>query len=126
MHIYSFEKLEVWLEARKLVQWVYKVTNQLPSDEKFGLVSQMRRSSISVVSNLAEGSARNSSRDKANFYQFAYSSLIELLNQLIICNDLEFIPEPVLLEGRSLIEVLTRKVSALRNSQLENKSSEMN
>ena len=119
MYQYSFEKLEVWIEARKLVKWIYNTTNLFPAEEKFGLISQLRRAAISVLSNLAEGSARIGSKDKAHFSQTAYSSLIEILNQLIISNDLGFIPDSVLVEGRVLIEELTKKVAALRNSQLK-------
>ena len=117
MHTYSFEKLEVWKEARQLVVWVYEATKSYPAEEKFGLVMQLRRATISVVSNLAEGSARKSSKDQAWFSQIAYSSLIEILNQLIMSFDLKFISEEKLLVGRSLIESITPKVAALRNVQ---------
>ena len=98
--------------------WVYKVTADFPADEKFGLISQLRPAAVSVVSNLAEGSARKSAKDQAHFYQMAYSSLIEVLNQLIISNDLLFLDNDKLTEGRILIENLTSKVAALRNAQL--------
>ena len=117
-HIYSFEKLDVWMEARKWVVWIYKITENFPTEERFGLISQIRRAALSVVSNLAEGSARKSSKDQAHFSQMAYSSLIEVLNQLIISTDLKFITDEILKEGRSLIEGLTSKVAALRNAQL--------
>jgi len=117
-HIYSFEKLEVWKEARKLVVWVYTITKSFPDAEKFGLTSQLRRASVSVVSNIAEGSARKTAKDQAYFSQIAYSSLIEILNQLIIANDLKFVLDAVLAEGRAKIEILTQKIGALRNAQL--------
>ena len=118
MPVYSFEKLDVWIEARQLVKWVYKVTAMFPLDEKFGLIMQLRRAAVSIVSNLAEGSARKSFKDQAHFSQIAYSSLIEVLNQLIIANDLGFLSGELLSEGRSKIELLTSKVATLRNSQL--------
>jgi four helix bundle protein len=117
-HIYSFEKLEVWKEARRLVVWIYTITNSFPADEKFGLTTQLRRASVSVVSNLAEGSARRTAKDQAYFSQIAYSSLVEILNQLIIANDLKFVSNDVMAEGRAKIETLTQKVAALRNAQL--------
>lgn len=117
-HVYSFEKLNAWKESRIWVTWVYKVTADFPADEKFGLISQLRRAAVSVVSNLAEGSARKSAKDQAHFYQMAYSSLIEVLNQLIISNDLLFLDNDKLTEGRILIENLTSKIAALRNAQL--------
>ena len=119
MHVYSFEKLEVWIEARKLVKWIYQITSTFPAEEKFGLVLQLRRASVTVVSNLAEGSARSSAKDQAHFSQVAYSSLIELINQLIISNDLEFLPAAVLEEGRGKIEILSERIAALRKSQLK-------
>ena len=94
------------------------MTSSFPSDEKFGLIMQLRRAAISVVSNLAEGSARTSFKDKAHFSQMAYSSLIEILNQLIIANDLGFLSDDLLIEGRNKIELLTSKAAALRNTQL--------
>lgn len=118
MHIYSFEKLEVWKEARELVVWIYSITKEYPSEEKFGLVTQLRRAAVSVVSNLAEGSSRKSAKDQAHFSQIAYSSLLEILTQLILSGDLHFIREETLREGRAKIENLTMNVAALRNAQL--------
>ncbi len=115
-HVYSFEKLDVWIESRKFVGWIYKLTSAFPPEEKFGLINQLRRASVSVVSNLAEGSARKTPKDQAYFYQMAYSNLIEILNQLIISNDLEFITSEQLNEGRGLLENLTSKTAALRNA----------
>jgi len=117
-HVYSFEKLDVWVEARQWVAWIYKLTKKFPPEEKFGLTSQIRRASVSVVSNLAEGSARKSPKDQAHYYQMAYSSLIEVLNQLIISNDLKFITGEELAEGRGIIENISLKIAALRNAQL--------
>jgi four helix bundle protein len=117
MKIYSFEKLECWQQARKLSVWTYKITKQYPADEKFGLVSQMRRAAISVASNIAEGTSRKSKKDQAHFSTIAYSSTIELLNDLIISNDLEFINEKIYFEGRELIEKQTLLIAGLRKSQ---------
>ena len=102
-----------------MVRWIYDITDHFPKDERYGLVSQLRRASVSVVSNLAEGSARKSPKDQANFYQIAYSSLMEILNQMIISNDLTFLKTEILKEGRGLIENLASKVATLRNSQLK-------
>lgn len=118
MHIYSFEKLNVWKEARQLVVWIYSITKSFPADEKFGLTMQLRRASISVLSNLAEGSARKTAKDQGYFSQIAYSSLVEILNQLILASDLQFVDESVLMDGRKKVENLTIKVAALRNVQL--------
>ena len=83
-HIYSFEKLRVWQNAKDLVVEVYKITRNFPDEGKFGLTSQVRRAALSVTANIAEGSGRTSSKDQAHFYQMAYSSLLELLNHFYI------------------------------------------
>jgi four helix bundle protein len=67
MKKFSFEKLEVWRNAKGLTHLVYKATKDFPSEEKYGLVSQLRRSVMSVTSNIAEGSSRMSSKDQAHF-----------------------------------------------------------
>jgi four helix bundle protein len=115
-YIYAFEKLQVWHDARALVKEIYKLTESLPAEEKYGLSSQMRRSGVSVISNIAEGSGRSSKKDQAHFYQMAFSSLIELLNQLIISHDLTFISDEDLHVLRKEIEKISNKINALRKS----------
>lgn len=77
-------KLEAWKNSMDLVDKIYKITRDFPPEEKFGLTSQMRRSAISVPSNLAEGAARNGKAEFANFINIAKGSLSELETQLII------------------------------------------
>lgn len=122
MYLYSFEKLDAWQIAKKLVVFVYNLTASFPNTEKFGLVSQIRRSATSVPSNIAEGTSRNTPRDQAHFYGIAYSSLIELLNHLLISFDLNWINENDLKAIRPEIELLSNKISALRRSALNNKA----
>ncbi len=117
MKVYSFEKLDCWQQARKLAVWTYKITKAYPDEEKFGLVSQMRRAVVSIASNIAEGTSRKTKKDQANFSTIAYSSTIELLDDLIISNDLYFIKEKTYLEGRELIEKQTLLIAGLRKSQ---------
>ena len=83
-HKYSFEKLEVWNDARKLVVEIYALTKRMPIDEKFGLCSQIKRASVSVVSNIAEGTSRTSDKEKIQFVEIAYGSLMEVYCQLYI------------------------------------------
>jgi four helix bundle protein len=110
---YSFEKLEVWHNARELTKIVYRITKGFPDDEKFGLTNQMRRSVISVSSNIVEGSYRATGKDKSNFMTIAYSSLMELLNQTIASLDLKYINEDQYKEIRIQIERISNKLSAL-------------
>lgn len=77
-------KLEAWKNAMDLVDEIYKISKDFPTEEKFGLTSQMRRAAISVPSNLAEGAARKSKAEFANFINIAKGSLSELETQLII------------------------------------------
>jgi len=77
-------KLNAWKDSMKLVDEVYKITRQFLSEEKFGLISQMRRSAISIPSNLAEGAARKGQAEFANFINIAKGSLSELETQIII------------------------------------------
>ena len=120
MYQFSFEKLEVWKDSRELVKSIYQFTNDLSEKEKFGLISQMRRSAISVSSNIAEGSSRTSKKDQAHFYQISFSSLMELLNQLILCFDLNFIDSKRYNTIREEIEKIANKLNALRKSRLHN------
>ncbi|GAA4955786.1 four helix bundle protein [Algibacter agarivorans] len=119
MHVYSFEKLEVWKEAIQLAVKTYKTTSLFPKEEKFGLISQMRRCSVSLSSNIAEGTARLTNKDKANFMTMAYSSALELLNQTIISKELEFISEENYKNIRFEVESITNKINALRNHFLK-------
>lgn len=117
MYTYSFEKLEVWIESKEFCIYIYKITSCFPENEKFGLISQLRRASISISSNIAEGSARKSFKDKAHFTNIAFSSAIEVLNQLIISLEIDYINEDEYLLARSKIESITNKLNALRTYQ---------
>lgn len=118
-HIYSFEKLSVWNDIRELNKKIYRLTTTFLDNEKFGLVSQMCRASISIGSNLAEGSTRTGSKDQVHFYQIAYSSSIELLSQLIVSHDLEFISSEDYNQIRALIETISFKLNSLRKAALQ-------
>lgn len=116
MYTYSFEKLNVWQQARLLAKEIYILPSSFPNEEKFGLVSQMRRAIISVSSNIAEGSSRKSDKDQAHFYTTAFSSLVELLNQLILSFDLGFISEEKYFELRASVELISNQLNKLRKS----------
>jgi four helix bundle protein len=88
--INRFEQLDAWQEAHALVLDVYRLTANLPSEEKFGLASQMRRAAISVPANIAEGFKRRGVRDKVRFYNIAQGSAEELRYYFILCRDLGF------------------------------------
>ena len=87
----KFKNLKIWQEAVKIVLEVYKLTKQLPDGEKFGLVSQMRRCSVSIPSNIAEGYGRNSDAEMNRFLNIARGSSYELETQLMISTELGFL-----------------------------------
>ncbi|WP_026713418.1 four helix bundle protein [Flavobacterium daejeonense] len=119
MYIYSFEKLEVWIEAKDFSKMIYQITSKFPETEKYNLISQLRRASVSIASNIAEGSARKTFKDKAHFTTIAFGSSVEVLNQLIISYELNFISEVDYLDLRKNLESITNKLNSLRNYQLE-------
>lgn len=88
----DFKKLTVWSKSHRLALRVYEVTHRFPREELFGLTAQMRRSSSSVPTNIAEGCGRNSAADFARFLQIAMGSACELEYQLILARDLTYLP----------------------------------
>jgi len=116
--IHSFEKLNAWKEARKLVIKVYRVTSHFPPEEKFGLTSQMRRAVISVLNNLAEGTSRHSFRDQARFTEISFGSLVELIDDTIHSLDLGFISEFDYTDLRIDYDKIGPIIDGLRKSQV--------
>ena len=106
--------LIAWQEAMNLVELVYAQTDQFPKTETYGLSAQMRRAAISVPSNIAEGSTRNSTREYYQFLGIATASLAELETQLELAARLKFLPKDngIILQARRV----GRLVNALRNS----------
>ena len=99
--------LEAWKKSIELVKDVYSITKNFPSNEQFGLVSQMRRAAVSIPSNLAEGAARFSDKESIRFIDISLGSLAELETQIIIAKELNFIKEnQVLLEKIKTVSAL--------------------
>ncbi len=113
MYTFSFERLEVWNRSRQLIKKIYKMTEYFPESEKFCITSQIRRTFLSVSSNIAEGSSRKSKKDQAHFYSIAYSSLMEGLNQLIISNDLGYFDDYTLKELRNDVHTVSLMINRL-------------
>jgi four helix bundle protein len=101
--------LKVWKKSIELVKEVYLLTVKLPKDEKYGLINQIRRSSVSVSSNIAEGASRKSKLERTRFYEIARSSLVELDTQIEICISLKFLTKTDIQE----LEKLTNEVFAM-------------
>ena len=89
--IKSFTDLNAWKESHSLVISIYQVTKSFPREELFGLTSQMRRSAISITSNIAEGFSRRSNKEKAQFYFVSLASLTELQSQMLVARDVGFL-----------------------------------
>jgi len=118
MKEYSFEKLNVWKTSKDFTVKIYQLTANFPDTEKFGLVSQLRRAAVSVSSNIAEGSSRKTSNDQGRFYIMAYSSAVEILNQLIISKEMDFLTKGDYKELRSEIEDITAMINRLHKSTM--------
>ena len=116
---FSFEKLEVWQLARLLSNDIYKHTANFPHEEKYLLISQLRRAAVSVASNLAEGTTRIKPKDKAYFTTVAFSSLMEVFNQIIIAADLGYLSNEDVIKYRKQVQTLSVKLSNLKTSQLK-------
>jgi len=89
--IKSFEELIIWQEARKFANDIYKLTKKYPQEEMYGLISQMRRSAVSIMSNIAEGFDRRTTREFISFLVIARASISEVQNNLYISLDLNYI-----------------------------------
>ena len=87
----SYTELEVWIEARKLVSQVYTLTKEFPKEEVYGITSQVRRSSVSVPSNIAEGCGRRTAKETVHFLYISRGSLYELETQLYLSTDQEYL-----------------------------------
>lgn len=91
--IKTFTDLRVWEEAHKLAIMVYKVSQKFPKEEQFGITNQIRRAVVSITSNITEGFGRRSMKDRIHFYNIALGSLNEVLSQLLISRDINYLDE---------------------------------
>jgi four helix bundle protein len=89
--MHNYKQLKIWTKAIDLVVDIYKITVEFPKEEKYGLISQMRRSAVSVASNIAEGAGRNSEKEFCHFLAIAHGSCYELETQVIVSEKLGLI-----------------------------------
>jgi len=104
----DFKKLKVWERSIDLTVNIYKITENFPDEEKFGLTNQLRRASVSISSNIAEGAGRNSSKEFNNFLGYAGGSSCEVETQLVIAERLEYIKNKEL-------EIINKEVNEIRS-----------
>jgi four helix bundle protein len=109
-----YQKLISWQEAHKLCLWVYIVTKSFPVEERFRLVNQMCRSAYSVSTNIAEGNARRSNKDKAHFFEISLASLEELHYQCLLSKDMKYLTPAQFSEANDKICRVSYLVSRLR------------
>ena len=117
--MFVFEKLDTWHKSIDFADTVYRVTRSFPSDERFGITSQMRRAAVSISSNIAEGSSRFSKADFARFLEIATGSLFEVVSQSFIARRQGFLNDVDFQKLYNAAEEQGRMLSGLRNSQLK-------
>ena len=119
MPIKSYRELEVWEVAMQLVEEIYRVSRQLPEEEKFGLISQLRRASVSIPTNIAEGYGRTHRGDYLHHLSYVKGSLMEIETLLTISARLKLVTRDDLLQAWSLSQqvarMLTKQIAALNN-----------
>ena len=109
-------ELIVWQKAIEFVKRIYQVTSEFPSEEKFGLVSQMRRSAVSIASNVSEGAGRNNKKEFNQFLGMAQGSSSELETQLIISRELGLLKDDVADELIKDLDSISRMIIGLQRS----------
>ncbi|MFC1867322.1 four helix bundle protein [Thermodesulfobacteriota bacterium] len=116
----NYKELKVWQKSYQLCLKIYRITERFPKNEKFGLTSQIRRSAVSIPSNIAEGYGRKTTTDYIRFLYIAYGSNCELETQIMLSGDLDYIDSTILKNTMDEIYQVERMLKALIKS-LENK-----
>jgi len=117
--IQTYRDLNAWDEAMNLVEDVYKITKNLPSEEQYGLKSQIRRSAVSIPSNIAEGHGRKGNREFMHHLSIAKGLLSELETQLILCVRLEYITRTNLKPVWSRTQTVSKLIAGLVRSLMK-------
>ncbi|MEY4038403.1 MAG: hypothetical protein RIR67_713 [Bacteroidota bacterium] len=116
--MHQFKNLEIWKRSRYFCSKIYAVTSNFPDNEKFGITNQLRRASVSIPSNIAEGSSRASNKEFSRFLEIAIGSAYEIETQLLISNDLEFLEfdtlKILLYELEEIIKMISKFRSTLK------------
>lgn len=116
MEVFGYRKLIAYQKAKEVVKRTYKLLKKFPAEERFAMCDQLRRASVSITSNIAEGINRFSVKDKAHFIEMSYGSLMEVSSQFEIAEDLGYITTEDRMSMDNLIEEETRILSGLLNS----------
>jgi four helix bundle protein len=114
--MHRFKDLEMWKQSRIFCSDIYAITSTFPDEEKFGLTNQLRRASVSIPSNIAEGASRSSNKDFSRFLELAIGSAYEVETQLLISGDLGFIERENLAVLCSKLESIIKMISRFRST----------
>jgi four helix bundle protein len=114
--MHQFKNLEIWKRSRYFCSKIYAVTSNFPDNEKFGITNQLRRASVSIPSNIAEGSSRASNKDFLRFLEIAIGSAYEIETQLLISNDLDFLEFDTLKILLYELEEIVKMISKFRST----------
>ena len=114
--MHNFRQLNIWKDAMKLAKAVYVLTSSFPPHEKYGLISQINRAVVSVPSNIAEGSSRNSNKEFSHFLSIAIGSLFELETQIILAYDFGFIDQDNIETVIAEIIILQKMITNFRKT----------
>ena len=113
--MHNFRKLDNWTKSVDLVTEIYQLTNSFPSQERFGLMSQMQRAAVSIPTNIAEGSAKSSNKDFARFLEMSMGFLLELETELIIAVNLKYIDLAIFENIKNKIIELQKMLTGFKN-----------
>ena len=116
---FSYRKLRVYQQAKDLVIYVYRLMSLFPKEEQYALCDQLRRAVISIPSNIAEGMGRASVKEQVHFIEIAFGSLNEVMCQLELARELNYISENQLKESETQVKSIAQMLSGLRNSKRE-------
>ena len=116
MEVFGYRKLVAYQKAKEVVKRTYKLLKKFPAEERYAMCDQLRRASVSITSNIAEGVNRYSVKDKSHFIEIAYGSLIEVSSQFEIAEDLNYITVEERMSMDQLIEEVARLLSGLQKT----------
>lgn len=114
--MHRFKELNIWKESRRFASHMYALTNSFPPAEKFGLANQLRRASVSIPSNIAEGASRTSNKDFARFIEISIGSAYEIDTQLLIALDLKFLNEREHKEINDKLQSIIKMMSKFKST----------
>jgi four helix bundle protein len=116
MEVFGYRKLIAYQKAKEVVKRTYKLLKRFPAEERYAMCDQLRRASVSITSNIAEGVNRYSVKEKAHFIEMAYGSLMEVSSQIEIAEDIGYITTEDRINMDELIREEARLLSGLQNS----------